>query len=188
MNGYIYTLYQGADPGRGWVLNDPIFGKKPTLGACVPNIRRNVKIGDWVFAISGRVAGERQYVVGGFQVEEKISQLAALNRFPENQVRLESGQVVGNVIVDENGNQHPVDNHSNFERRLENYLIGGDAVELTNPEQIAVGRAETLAKLAEIFERPGNRPYDVIGRARKMDEEQVVQLKDWLDGIRAHHP
>ena len=188
MNGYIYTLYEGADPGRGWVLNDPIFGKKPTLGACVPNIRRHVKLGDWIFAISGRVAGERQYVVGGFQVEEKIDQLAALARFPENQVRMEGGQVVGNVIVDEFGNQHPVDKHSNFERRLENFLIGGDAVELSTPQQVAAGRTQTLAKLTEIFGRPGNRPYDIIGRARKMDEEQVVHLRDWLDGIRAAHP
>src|SRR6266568_323066 len=65
MKGYIYTMYAGADPGHGWVLNDPIFVPTPTLGACVPNIRRSVQVGDHIFAISGRVAGDRQFIVGG---------------------------------------------------------------------------------------------------------------------------
>ncbi len=49
MSGYIYTMYAGADPGHGWVLNDPVLGTVPTLGACVPNIRRVVKQGDYIF-------------------------------------------------------------------------------------------------------------------------------------------
>ena len=53
MKGYIYRLYAGADPVRGWVFNDPIFGQPPTLGACVLNVRRSVERGDWVFALVG---------------------------------------------------------------------------------------------------------------------------------------
>jgi 3-oxoacyl-[acyl-carrier protein] reductase len=73
MKGYIYTMYQGADPGMGWKMTDPIYVPIPTLGACMPNIRRAVTLGDYVFSISGRVEGVKQYVVGGFAVEEKIN-------------------------------------------------------------------------------------------------------------------
>ena len=66
MKGYIYTMFAGADPGHGWTLTDPIFDKVPTLGACVPHIRRAVQEGDYIFAISGRVPGARQFIVGGF--------------------------------------------------------------------------------------------------------------------------
>src|SRR6516165_856032 len=100
MKGYIYTMFPGADPARGWTLTDPIFGKVPTLGACVPNIRRVVLPGDHIFAISGRAPGVQQYVVGGFQVAEKISQLAAHGRFPDlRQRQLDDGTLRGNVIV-----------------------------------------------------------------------------------------
>lgn len=107
MSGYIYTMYAGADPGHGWTLNDPIVGKAPTLGACVPNIRRNVKIGEWLFAISGRIKGAPQFVVCGFKVNEKIDQLAAFHRFPENRLhKSPTGQLLGNVIVNADGSQH----------------------------------------------------------------------------------
>src|SRR5690348_15731702 len=107
MKGYIYTMYEGADPGQGWTMNDPILDGKPTLGACMPNIRRSVDEGDYIFVVSGRVKNIRQFVVGGFQVEEKISTLAAYRRFPENHLAVENGQVVGNIIIDQNGKQHP---------------------------------------------------------------------------------
>jgi hypothetical protein len=86
MKGYIYTMYGGADPDLGWQMTDPIFGKKPTLGSCVPNIRRAVVPGDHIFVISGKVAGVQQYVVGGFKVAEKISALTAFKRLPENRL------------------------------------------------------------------------------------------------------
>src|ERR1700733_14571852 len=44
MKGYIYTMYAGADPAHDWTLNDPIFGNSPTLGACVPHIRKAVNV------------------------------------------------------------------------------------------------------------------------------------------------
>lgn len=185
MKGYIYTLYAGADPGRGWAMNDPIFLKTPTLGACVPNVRRAVSIGDWIFAISGRITGERQFVVGGFKVNEKIDQLTAFHRFPENRLhRAPNGQMLGNVIVNADGTQHPEDTHSNFERRLENYIVGGQPIVLETPEEIDRGRTQTLAVLSQIFGRQGNRVFDIIGRGRKMDAEQVNELHGWLGSLK----
>lgn len=184
MNGYIYTSYAGADPSTGWVMSDPIISKAPTLGACVPNIRRAVKIGDWIFSVSGRVPGLSQFVIGGFRVTEKIDQLAAYERFPDNRVRKEGRQVVGNVIVNADGSQHPDDRHTNFERRIENFIVGDQPILLDTPAQVARGRAETLAKLGEIFGREGNRVFDVIGRFRKMDDRQVIEMRDWLEAIK----
>jgi hypothetical protein len=184
MSSYIYTSYEGADPDRGWVMSDPILTAVPTLGACVPNIRRAVKLGDWVFTISGRVPGAAQYVVGGFQVTEKIDQLAAYERFKENRVRkAENGQILGNVIVTADGKQHPDDRHKNFENRIENYLVGRNPIFLAEPEQVARARAETLQFLSGLFNRPGNRVFDIIGRARKMDDAQVAALRKWLEEI-----
>jgi hypothetical protein len=186
MNGFIYTMYAGADPGHGWIMNDPTVGKTPTLGACVPNIRRSVGLGDWIFAISGRVAGEQQYVVCGFRVNEKIDQLAAYARFPENRLRLgPNGQLIGNVIVNADGSQHPEDRHTNFERRLENYIVGGESIVLENPGEIERGRAETLATLSCIFDRQGNRMVDIIGRSRKMNAQQVEELCGWLESLKS---
>ena len=87
MKGYIYTMFAGADPDKGWRMTDPILTPVPTLGACVPNIRRLVVTGDHIFVVSGRTRKVQQYVVGGFQVAEKIDALTAYHRFPENRMR-----------------------------------------------------------------------------------------------------
>ena len=185
MNGYIYTMYQGADPGHGWIMNDPIFGKPPTLGACVPNIRRAVQLGDFVFAVSGRVLGECQFVVGGFKVSEKINALTAYGRFPENRIRRSpDGSIQGNVIVSADGSQHPDDRHANFERRVENYLVGSDPVVLEAQAEFDHAREETLGALSRIFGRVGNRVFDIIGRSRRLDEQQTVELLGWLHSIK----
>src|SRR5690242_18327915 len=129
MKGYIYKLYAGADPSTGWVFNDPIFGEYATLGACMPNLRRFLDVGDWVFALSGRVAEKVPYVIGGFKVDEKLDALDAYARFPEYRLKKnESGQVTGNIIVDSKGNHDPLDDHDQFEKRRANYLVGKEAV------------------------------------------------------------
>lgn len=184
MSSYIYTMYAGADPSRGWVMNDPIFKPKPTLGSCVPHIRRNVKVGDWVFVISGRVDGEKQYVVGGLSVAEKISQIAAASRFPEYQVRREGNQVVGNIIVDSSGARLSEDNHTNFERRIENFLVGDDAVFLESANEFARSKEQTLTFLGNLFGREGNRPFDIIGRGRSMSAEQAQEVRGWLTSMK----
>ena len=184
MKGYIYTMYEGADPGRGWVMNDPIFTPQPTLGACVPNIRRAVEAGDYVFAISGRVKNEKQFIVGGFKVAEKIDALSAFGRFPGNRLRqLDSGQIYGNVIITPEGNQHPLDHRTNFERRLENYIIGSDPVFLKDEVEYDRAREETVPILRDMFKKSGDRIFDIIGRQRRMDDTQVGKLLNWFKGF-----
>ena len=174
-------MHEGADPGYGWIMNDPIFSDVPTLGACVPNIRRAVEVGDYIFVVSGRVRNEKQFVVGGFQVDEKISALAAYRRFPENRLSQDkSGQIHGNVIVTAKGAHHPLDEHDNFKARIENYIVGRDPVVLATPLQQKAGRDTTLDFLSDLFDREGRRVFDVIGRHRKMSGEQAKRTVDWL--------
>lgn len=180
MKGYIYRLYKGADPAKGWIFNDPIFGNPATLGACVPNVRRQVVPGDWVFAISGRVNGYRPFVAGGFQVAEKITALEAYSRFPKNRLQVSgSGQVVGNIIVDETGKHHPLDHHDKFDERLKNYLVGGTSVAVAD-HRIDDARETTLGKLSKVFGVPANRDLDIVPRWRRVNEEQIAELTEWL--------
>ena len=184
MKSYIYLMYRGSDPGHGWMINDPIFGKPPTLGACVPNIRRPVAVGDQIFCISGRVEGVKPYVVGGFRVADKIDALTAYSRFPQNRLRKhKDGQILGNIIVNADGSHSALDTHDNFEKRIENYIVGDNPVFLSQPDHIAQAREETLKILFEIFNKPGNRVFDIVGRWRRMDEEQTKQLRGWLENI-----
>lgn len=184
MKGYIYKLYSGADPAKGWIFNDPIFGSPPTLGACVPNIRRAVVPGDWVYAVSGSVQGQQPYVVGGFKVEEKIDALTAYRRFPENRLRLnDAGQVLGNVIVDQKGKQHKLDNHGGFQKRLQNYLVGSQKLEVKQTEHIERAREETLDVLSSVFGQKANRTSDIVTRWRRLDPDQIDQLNEWLRSL-----
>lgn len=189
MKGYIYISSPGADPGRNRNLNDPMFRRTPTLGACMTNIRRLVFPGDHVFVISGATKGVQQYVVGGFQVVEKINALAAYERFPDNRLRRDSdGRIIGNIIVDEIGQQHPLDKHAanTFASRIQNYLVGVNPVALETPGEVARGRDETLDRLSSILERPrANRIIDLMGRWAKLDGSQVEKTLDWLRGIKA---
>lgn len=186
MKGYLYTMFAGADPGMGWRMTDPILSKVPTLGACMPNVRRVVVPGDMIFTVSGRCTGVRQYVVGGFQVAEKIDALAALARFPENKQRkLDDGSLAGNIIVNADGTRSDVDYHSTFEERLANYVVGKNPIILDTPAQIARGREETLEMLGEIFARPSKKLSEITGRWRKLDERQIEKMKSWLQSIKS---
>lgn len=165
-------------------MNDPIFGDVPTLGACVPNIRRVVEEGDYIFVISGRVMNEKQFVVGGFAVDEKISALIAHKRFPDNRLRVnDRGQVLGNIIVDAKGRHHPIDEHDNFQERIRNYIVGRDPVVLNTPVQQRAGRQETVDFLSHLFGKNGARVFDIIGRHRKLSEDQVKATVEWLRNI-----
>ncbi|RYE21368.1 MAG: hypothetical protein EOP45_09665 [Sphingobacteriaceae bacterium] len=183
MKGYIYTT--SVDPGKGVFLNDPIFDKIPTLGACMPNIRRNVQKGDYIFTVSGKTTSVNQYIIGGFEVESKIHALAALDEFPENVLRrAEDGTKRGNIIVLADGSRNPIDDHSNFEKRLDNYIIGKNPIHIANPEQVALARIETLGLLKSIFAKDGERVVDIIGRSSKMEERQVLGILEWLESIK----
>ena len=182
--GYIYTMYGGADPGAGWEMNDPIFRPVPTLGACMPNLRRQLEVGDSVFVISGRVVGLQQYIVGGFRVEEKIDALAAYARFPFYRLtERPDGGVGGNIIVEGSGKQNPLDSHSNFVSRVDNYIVGTDARVIEEPDAIEIARAETVPFLQELFEKRGDRVFDVLGRQRRVNEQQVSAINAWLDRL-----
>jgi len=186
MNGYIYTMGAGADPGHGWTLNDPIFGRIPTLGTCVPNIRKAVVAGDFIFVVSGRVPKVQQFVVGGFEVDEKINALAAYKRFPENRLRIgETGQLEGNVMVDKDGKHHTLDEHDNFDKRIENYIVGRNAVNFDSKSEYDEARKDTLEILGDVFGRSGQRVFDIIGRHRKMDGDQVMKIISWIESIKS---
>jgi hypothetical protein len=86
--------------------------------------------------------------------------------------------------VNPDGSQHPEDKHTNFERRLENYIVGSESIMLDNPGEIERGRAETVTTLSRIFDRQGNRVFDIIGRSRKMDAQQVDELRGWLESLK----
>lgn len=185
MKGYIYTMFQGADPGMGWHQTDPIFSGTPTMGACMPNIRKAVDTDDYIFAISGRVKSMKQFVAGGFQVQEKINALAAYERFPQNrQIVLEDGTLRGNIIVDEKGNRNPYDYHSgDLESRIENYIIGKNPVTIQGDLAIERARNETVEVLSDIFEKEGSTPHDIVARWRRMNERQIEKLLDWMKKV-----
>ncbi len=86
MKGYIYITGTGVDPALRGGLADPTFGEVPTLGPCMPNIRRCVSKEDWIFTVSGRVPGFQQYLIGGLQVAEKIHASQAYARLPQNRL------------------------------------------------------------------------------------------------------
>ena len=187
MKGYVFVS-PGSDPGIGKSLTDPIFGKMTTMGACRPDLRRLVRPGDHLFVISGSAKGVSQYIIGGFAVDEKIDALAAHTRFPEYRLKIKDGTKEGNIIIDESGRHHPLDHHpeSNFERRIQNYIIGRDPVFLDKPHEILLGRERTLEVLRSIFDKPGaKRVREVIGRNSGLDEKQIDQLLKALEEIKA---
>lgn len=189
MKGYIYITGDGADPAARQNLNDPLFAKVPTLGACMPNIRRVVALGDYIFVVSGKVSAMpiQQYVIGGMRVAEKIDALAAYKRFPENRLHHNAdGRVWGNVIVSRNGKQHPLDHHpsESFEDRVKNFIVGADPVVLETEREVALGRSQSLQKLSSIIGKRGNRMIDVMSRWAKLDEAQVAELLAWLQGVK----
>jgi len=187
MKGYIYTMFQGADPGSGWEMTDPIFDVTPTMGACMPQIRRAVSIDDYIFTISGRMKNLEQYVVGGFQVQEKINAILAYDRFPDYRQRVnDDGSLSGNIIVDKHGNQNSFDYHKgDFEKRIENYIIGKNPNYLSTNEEVEKARGEaSLEILSDVFGKTGTKPHDIIGRWRKLDERQIEKMLHWLDDIK----
>lgn len=185
MKGYVYIT--SVDPGQGIYLNDPIFEGTPTLGACMPNVREKVEKGDYIFTISGKTTGVDQYVIGGFEVESKLSALAARKRFPENILHIDKAGIRrGNIIVNADGTKHPDDTHriETFERRIQNYVIGRNPINIAEEEQVKLARMETLGFLKSTFGKDGTIVRDIIGRCKKMDANQVNDMITWLKSIK----
>jgi hypothetical protein len=170
--GYMYITSTGYDPECGNAINDPHLGDVPTLGACMPNIRRVVAPGDHILLVSGSVSGVRQYVVADFEVAEKIEACEAYERFPLLRLHLDKdGNKRGNIIVDEHGRQSALDHHGGFAQRIHNYIVGRDALVLSHPKEVQRGRAETMGILQDVFGKQGRAPINVIGRWSRLDED-----------------
>ncbi len=182
MVGKIFITRAGYDPELGKHVKDPYLGPCPTLGACRPDIRKQMKEGDHLFVISGKLEGVEQFVMGGFEIADKITASDAYRRFPELRLRKrEDGQLTRNIIVDAAGRQHELDDHKSFEKRIQNYIVGTDLLTLSTPEEIAAGRQHTLEALRDILRRNGKSPFEIVGRfGTPLTEKQVVELRDWL--------
>src|SRR5262245_61125458 len=99
IKGYATLTSTGYDPQKGKHVKDPYLGDTPTFGACRPDIREQVVPGDYLAFISGKIPGESQYIFGLFEVQKKISALAAYEQFPQHRLRVrEDGQLTGNII------------------------------------------------------------------------------------------
>ena len=186
MNGKIFITRSGYDPQLGRHVKDPYLGDKPTLGACRPDVRRQVKQGDFIFTVSGKVPDAPQFVMGGFEVASKVHANDAYKLFPHQRLhKLDDGQIAGNVIVNSRGRQHRLDSHDNFRDRLDNYVIGQNAIVIASPDEIERARRETLKVLCDTLKRKGRTPHEVLTRfGRTLTEEQVRALLTWLRGIK----
>jgi len=186
MIGQIFITRTGYDPERGRHVKDPYLGPTPTMGACRPDIRQRLSTGDHIFTISGKVLGVGQFVMGGFEIAEKISATQAYERFPEQRLTERSdGQLSGNVIVNASGEQHELDTHTSFDTRIKDYVVGRNPLVLRTPQEIALGRAETFEMLQEILKRKGDTPFKLLGRSgARLTDNQIVDLRDWLTSIR----
>jgi len=188
MIGKIFLTSSGYDPQLGKHVKDPYLGPNASLGACRPDIRRQVKEGDHIFVISGKLPNVRQFVMGGFEVVTKIDAQQAYQMFPDQHLHLrDDGQLTGNIIVDASGAQHQLDDHdpATFATRLPNYVVGTNSVALVRPKEIALGREQTLDALREILKRNGGSPWEVVGHyGSQLTEEQVHQLREWLLSLR----
>ena len=185
MIGKIFITRSGYDPERGKHVKDPHLDGTPTLGACRPDIRRQLQIGDHIFAISGKIDGFEQFVMGGFEIASKITAAEAFRLLPDQRLRqLDDGQLTGNIIVNARGEQHKLDRHDAFERRIQNYVIGKNLLAVRTPNEILLGRKETVEALGDILERKGRSPIDVVTRfGTRLTEKQVLRLREWLSSI-----
>jgi hypothetical protein len=185
MIGKIFITSSGYDPQLGKHVKDPYLGPSPTLGACRPDIREQLHQGDHIFVISGKIPDANQFVMGGFEIAEKITASEAYLRFPELRLRKrDDGQVTGNVIVNADGKQHDLDHHESFERRIQNFIVGKSPIVLSTPPEIIEGRRQTLRILQDVFQKTGSTPRDIIGRCSKLTEKQIEKLRVHLDALK----
>jgi hypothetical protein len=185
MIGKIFVTSSGYDPEKGKHVKDPYLGPNASLGACRPDLREKLQKGDHIYVVSGKVPNVDQFVMGGFEIAEKISAIEAYHRFPEQRLSLRpDGQVTGNVIVNADGKQHELDHHTAFDRRIENYVVGTNPIALLTPEEVAEGRRQTLEILREVFQKKGNSIREIIGRCSNLTEKQILKLRALLDAVK----
>ena len=188
MKGTIFITRYGYDPQLGRHVKDPYLGDVPSIGACQTKFRKELIVGDHLFVVTGKVRGAdaNQLVLGGFEVERKIDAVEAYHEFPERRLKMrEDGQLDGNIIVDEQGRQHPLDNHNGFDRRIKNYIVGTNPIALVTDSEIQRGREQTMDALCEILKRDGKTPHEVLTRfGRRIDGNQIADLRSWLASLK----
>lgn len=188
MVGKIFITRTGYDPEHGKHVKDPYLGPQPTMGACRPDIRKQLEVGDHIFTVSGKVKDHNQFVLGGFSIAEKISASEASQRFPEQQLKKkEDGQLTGNIVVDQSGRQHELDTHrpKTFQSRIKNYIVGTNPLYMATHKEISLCRLETLDALQEILGRKGDSPFAVVKRyGSPLSEQQVLRIREWLTDIK----
>src|SRR5581483_3257814 len=97
----------------------------------------------------------------------------------------DDGQLVGNVIVTASGEQHELDDHTSFDTRIKNYVVGRNPLVIRTPHEIVIARVETLEILREILKKKGKTPFELLGRSgARLTENQIVDLRDWMASIR----
>jgi hypothetical protein len=185
MIGKIFITSTGYDPEQGKHVKDPYLGACPTLGACRPDIREQLHEGDHIFVVSGKVQGVDQFVMGGFEIAEKITASEAYYRFPHLRLsKAEDGQITGNVIVNAFGTQHELDHHNSFERRIQNYIVGTNPIVLSTAAEMVEGRRQTLEILQDVFQKKGETPRAIIGRCSNLTERQIEKLRGHLHALK----
>lgn len=189
MIGKIFITRTGYDPQLGRHVKDPYLGPNPSLGACRPDIRRQIRVGDHVFVISGKIKNTKQFVMCGFEVMRKMDARDAYYAFPERRLHLlEDGQLTGNIIVGSNGFKHHLDDHRSFDNRVQNYLVGDKNIAPTTPGKIALCREQTIEVLREVLGKSGNSPIEIVGRwGSQLTEDQVYAIRNWLLSLK-HDP
>lgn len=83
MIGKIFITRSGYDPQLGMHVKNPYLRPCPTLGACRPDIRKQLEKGDHIFVISGKIPEFNQFVMGGFEIESKVPAVEAYRIFPD---------------------------------------------------------------------------------------------------------
>jgi hypothetical protein len=185
MIGKIFITSTGYDPEQGNHVKDPYLGPCPTLGACRPDIREQLQKDDHIFVVSGKVQAADQFVMGGFEIAEKITAIEAYHRFPHLRLsKRDDGQVTGNVIVNAAGKQHELDHHNSFERRIQNYIVGKNPIVLSTAAEVAEGRRQTLEILQDVFQKKGETPRAIMGRWHNLNEKQVEKLRAHLNALK----
>ncbi len=186
MIGKIFITSSGYDPELGKQVADPFLGPKPSLGACRPDLRRQLNSRDHLFVVSGKVPGANQFIMCGFEVESKISAQEAYELFPEQRLmQHDDGHVTGNIIVDGKGQHHALDTHSTFESRVDNYIVGTNPLILASAGEIARGRLETIEVLRDVLGKRGRTPFEVVGRfGSTLNEEQIAELRKWIASVK----
>jgi hypothetical protein len=124
--------------------------------------------------------------MGGFEIESKMNATEAYRLFPELRLRQrDDGQLTGNIIVDGDGRQHPLDDHNSFDERIKNYVIGKNVLALETDREIAAGRRDTLEILQDVLRKKGKSPVNLVTRfGTDLNEQQIMRLRDWLEQIK----